>query len=266
MRLRQENAPSLPFFWVIMTVTADEILNTLAAQLRRGLEQGFITLVTYGRGQARRESTENEEIIGNSLRAFAAGHPWFQEDLTFSVATNGAWYDFLVESPDGRVWMPINLKVSNLQGDDNVASKAGLFYAMTGLRPTNSAIRNWDVFCENLATHLRRENCASDYYFLVVEKSAAGVGRVFWTSLLHLRSVTPNGSNPPFQACWRQNIERSDRARSEAVDYLLNVVGQTFVLRAKALQSFKNHIVPKLSTELRTEWIGDGPLVEGESA
>lgn len=248
-----------------MLISADEILNTLAAQLRRGLEQGFITLVTYGKGQARRESTENEEIIGNSLRAFAAGHPWFQEDLRFSVATNGAWYDFLVESPDRSIWVPINLKVSNLQGNDNVASKAGLFYAMTGMHPTNSAIRNWDVFCENLATNLQRENCASDYYFLVVEKSAAGVGRVFWTSLLQLRAVTPNGSNPPFQACWSQNMERSDRVRSEAVDYLLNIVGQTFVLRAKALQSFRNHIVPKLSTELRAEWVGDGPVVEGEA-
>lgn len=60
-------------------------------------------------------------------------------------------------------------------------------------------------------------------------------------------------------------MERSGRDRSEAVDYLLNVVGQTFVLRAKALQSFKKHIVPKLSTELRTDWVGDGPVVEGES-
>lgn len=248
-----------------MPISADDILNTLATQLRLGLEQGFITLVTYGKGQARRESTENEEIIGNSLRAFAAGHPWFQADLKFSVATNGAWYDFLVESPDGSVLIPINLKVSNLQGNDNVASKAGLYYAMTGVRPNNSVIRNWDVFCENLATNLQRENCTSDYYFLVVEKSADGVGRVFWTSLLQLIAVNPNGSNPPFQACWSQNMERSGRVRSEAVDYLLNVVGKTFVLRANALQSFKNHIVPKLSTELRTEWVGDGPVVVGES-
>lgn len=247
-----------------MPITADDVLNTLSAQLRLGLEQGFITLVTYGKGQARRESTENEEIIGNSLRAFAAGHPWFQSDLKFSVATNGVWYDFLVESADGSLWMPINLKVSNLQGNDNVASKAGLFYAMTGVRPTNPAIRNWDVFCENLATNLKRENCTSDYYFLIVEKSAAGVGHVFWTSLLQLRAVTPNGSNPPFQACWSQNMERSGRGRSEAVDYLLNVVGQTFVLRANALQSFKTHIVPKLSSDLRTEWVGDGPVVQGE--
>ncbi|MDQ7989111.1 MAG: hypothetical protein REI09_05690 [Candidatus Dactylopiibacterium sp.] len=248
-----------------MPATAEDILDTLSAQLRRGLEQGFITLVTHGKGQARRESTENEEIIGRSLRAFVAGHPWFQGDLTFSVATNGAWYDFLVESADGRVWLPINLKVSNLQGHDNVASKAGLFYAMTGVRPTHAAIRNWDVFCENLAARLQREDCASDYYFLVVEKSAAGVGRVFWTSLLQLRAVTPNGSNPPFQACWSHNMERSGRPRSEAVDHLLNVVGQTFVLRAKALQSFRRHVVPRLEAGLRAEWQGDGPVVEGES-
>lgn len=31
-------------------------------------------------------------------------------------------------------------------------------------------------------------------------------------------------------------MERSGRGRSEAVDYLLNVVGKAFVLRANALQ------------------------------
>lgn len=248
-----------------MTTTAEKVLEILCSQLTKGLQEGFIRLVTYGRGQARRESTENEEIIGASLRAFAAGHPLFSEELSFSVSTNGAWYDFLVASEDLSTWIPINLKVSNLQGNDNVASKAGLFYALTGMQPANSLIRNWEEFCKNLAGNLCLEGCDSDYYFLIVEKSPMGVGRVFWTSLLRLREVTPNGSNPPFQACWMHNLEQAERSRTESIGYLLNVVGQTFLLRAKALDSFRSYLVPKLSGTLLETWSGQLPQVEGET-
>lgn len=244
-------------------VSAETILDTLCAQLTRGLQQGFINLASHGKGQARRESTENEEIIGKSLQAFAAGHPLFADELSFSVATNGAWYDFLVESRDGAVWVPINLKVSSLEGNDNVASKAGLFYALTGVRPENTLIRNWEVFCQHLAACLRRDDCDSDYYFLVVEKHPGGVGRVFWTSLLQLQVVTPNGSNPPFQACWQHNLQRARRTRAEAVDYLLHVVGQTFQLRAQALVSFNTHVAPKLGPPPQAARLDDGPLFAG---
>jgi len=204
-------------------------------------------------------------MIGRMLQASASKNPLFSGGLKFSVAPNGTWYDFLAASEDGSIWLPINLKVSSLRGNDNVASKAGLYYALTGVRPENADIANWEAFFLNLAANLKREGAKSDYYFLVVEKSKEGVGRVFWTSLLQLCDVRPNGSNPPFQANWRVNIDRSGRSRSAAVDYLLNIVGQTFVLRAKALDSFKNHVVPRLSAELQTEWSGDGPTVEGET-
>src|SRR5690606_34417820 len=136
----------------------------------------------------------------------------------------------------------------------NVASKAGLFYALTGVMPTEPLIRNWDAFCSNLAANLKRETCNADYYFLVVEKSKDGVGRVFWTSLLHLQTVKPNGSNQPFQAKCQENMERSGRTRAEAVDYLLNTIGDTFALRAKALDSFLNHLVPRLDERSRSRW------------
>ncbi|MCX9155677.1 hypothetical protein OPU71_06005 [Niveibacterium sp. 24ML] len=245
-------------------VTPEQILDDLCDSVSEALRDGYLKLVSYGKGQARRESTENEEKIGSILQATVSKNPLFKGAMTFSVAQNGSWYDFLVESGDGGIWLPINLKVSSLRGNDNVASKAGLYYAMTGQRPANAEIANWEVFFQNLAANLKREGATSDYYFLVVEKSKKGVGRVFWTSLLKLCDARPNGSNPPFQAKWSANIERSSRSRSEAVDYLLNVVGQTFVLRARALDSFKKHVVPCLSTTVQTEWSGDGPEVEGE--
>lgn len=244
---------------------AEDILDTLCQHLSKGISEGFIELVTYGKGQARRESTENEVIIGRALQSFAAGHPLFSDGLSFQVATNGSWYDFVAQTQDQSTFVPINLKVSTLNGQDNVASKAGLFYALTGVMPKNSLIRNWDVFCRNLAANLKRDDCKTDYYFLVVEKSRAGVGNVFWTSLLDLQIVKENGSNPPFQAKWRENMQRSERSRAEAVDYLLNTMGKTFVLRAKALDSFRNHLVPMLDEETRGGWEAGVPEVQGES-
>ena len=246
-------------------MSATIVLDTLCEHLRNGIREGFIGLASYGKGLARQESSKNEEIIGKALQSFAAGHPLFNEGLSFQVATNGSWYDFVVQSQDASTFIPINLKVSTLLGQDNVASKAGLFYALTGVMPNNPLIRNWDVFCRNLAENLKREECGADYYFLVVEKSKEGVGRVFWTSLLRLQLIKQNGSNPPFQAKWRENIERSDRTRAEAVDYLLDTIGKTFVLRAKALDSFVDHLVPMLDNETRSRWEGGVPEVEGES-
>src|SRR5690554_7477967 len=125
-------------------MSATIVLDTLCDHLRKGLRKGFIELASYGKGLARQESSKNEEIIGKALQSFAAGHPLFNEGLSFQVATNGSWYDFVVQSQDASTFIPINLKVSTLLGQDNVASKAGLFYALTGVMPTNPLIRNWD--------------------------------------------------------------------------------------------------------------------------
>lgn len=248
-------------------VTRSDILGILRDYLYQALEQEIIKLVYTGKGNYRKDSAENEKLIGNSLRGFSLGHPMFAGgEFTFEVTTNGTWYDFLVKSADESVWMPINLKVSSLKGNDNLSSKEGLFYALTGVRPEGGMIRNWDLFCQNMATHVKREGCSADYYYLVVEKLKDGAaGRVFWTSLLELHRVTPNGSNPPFQCKWKENMDRRDWTREEAVDYLLDIIGETFVLRAKALDSFKQHVVPSFPEELKAKWAGEVPNVEGEA-
>ena len=245
--------------------TPAEILDVLCTYVEHALHQGIINLVSTG--DSRADSTVNEGVIGTSLRAFTAGHPMFLDGLTFAVAPNRTWYDFLVSGTNpGSPWVPINLKVSTLRGNDNVSSKAGLFYALTGLQPTNQLVANWDLFCRNVAANVKRDDCDADYYFIVVEKNRGNeVGRVFWTSLLHIERVTPNGSNPPFQCCWGENTNRAERPRTASIDTLLDVVGRTFVLRARALESFKEHILPGMSAEMKQTWAGDGPEVIGEA-
>ncbi|MFZ2854716.1 MAG: hypothetical protein WAZ34_11490 [Rhodocyclaceae bacterium] len=253
----------------VSPITPAAVLSLLQGYLQTALHQNVIRLESTGRGNQRADSRENEVRIGNSLRAFALGHPMFTRDgMIFEVTINGAWYDFLVRNADNTIFIPINLKVSSLRGRDNLSSKEGLYFALTGIRPQGGVIRNWDLFCQNIAANLRRDNCDADYYYLVVQKPPTGetVGQVFWTSLLQLQMVYPNGSNPPFQCKWQENTERANRTRSEAVDKLLDVVGETFVLRARALESFKQHAVPGFSGALHDKWIGATPEVEGEAA
>lgn len=245
-------------------ISPEHILDVLQGYLQTALEQNIIRLVSSGRGQARNDSSANEALIGASLRGFALGHPLFsQQGMVFEVATNGRWYDFLVYSLDGQIWMPINLKVSTLKGNDNLSSKEGLYFALTGKNPSGGVIRNWELFCSNLAANVCRMDNSADYYYLVVQKPTANqpMGRVFWTSLLKLQRVTPNGSNPPFQCKWQENVERASRSRQEAVDRLLDVLGETFVLRANALNSFQRHIVPGFTGPLKAKWEGDPPIV-----
>jgi hypothetical protein len=241
-------------------ITPEQILDVIKDYLQTALEKNIIKLASSGRGKHRTDSSITEESIGNSLRGFAEGHPLFtQLGLSFEMATNGNWYDFLIRSADDSIWLPINLKVSSLEGNDDLSSKDGVFYALTGIRPTTGMTRNWDLFCQNLAIHVKRNNCLADYYYLVVQKTSPGksVGKVFWTSLLRLQRVTPNGCNPPFQCKWKENTERAAWGRQQAVDNLINVLGETFVQRAKAFDSFRTHLVPTFSGGLKTRWFGD---------
>ena len=240
-------------------ITPEKILDVLRDFVQIALEKNFVMLVSTGKGKHRLDSSIIEESIGNSLRGFAEGHPLFtQMGLSIEMATNGTWYDFLIRSLDGSIWIPINLKVSSLEGCDDLSAKDGVFYALTGIRPTDGMTRNWDCFCRNMATHVKRNNCSADYYYLVVQKTPPGkpVGKVFWTSLLQLQRVRPNGCNPPFQCRWKENTERATQTRQQAIDNLLNVLGQTFVQRAKALDSFRTHLVPGFAEGLKTKWFG----------
>ncbi len=149
------------------------------------------------------------------------------------------------DAANNRIWLPINLKVSSFRGRDDLSSKDGLFYALTGKDPEHC---DWDRYCQELAAHLKRDNCCADYYYIVVQKSRPGTprGNVFWTSLLALRCVHPNGNRPPFQCHWAENTERLSWPRKEAVAYLLGVLEETLTLRANASASFKKHLTPML--------------------
>jgi hypothetical protein len=225
------------------TPAANEINHVLVSFLQQARQQGIITLTTTGNHQA--DSAINQKIIGDSLRAFTAGHPLFVENgLRFEVEPSPRhWYDFLIRSDDDTVWLPINLKVSSCLGRDDLSSKEGLFYAVTGIRPQDVQIRGWDNYFGQLASHVKLFGCAADYYYLVVDKSSIDSEQsVFWTSLLQLQRVHPNGNRPPFQCNWSENRERATWSRQRAIGNLLTALNATVELRAEARDSCHKYL------------------------
>ncbi len=219
------------------TASSTAILDSLASYLSRSLKSGSLSL-DRSQTDGRLNSQMNERQISDALRLYALANEKFQSaQYSIDIARPRFWYDFLVSGPG--VFLPVNVKVSSLKGNDNLASKEGVFYALTGVDPKKARINDWDRYCEAIGRHLA-EDPSADYYFIVVNKSQPS--DVFWTSLKRLPALTPNGNNPPFQCKWSKNRIRTERSHSEAQAYILGVLRQTFVLRAKALESFDHHI------------------------
>lgn len=123
------------------------------------------------------------------------------------------WYDFAIVNSTGELF--VNIKVSDLSNSaaDNLSSKKGMGYALTGIKNIPD---NWEEFNKVISNNLRP---GYDYYFLVINKNDAS--DVFWTSLKRIKKLQPNGNNLPFQCDWGINREWSDRSEEEAIQYII---------------------------------------------
>jgi hypothetical protein len=213
------------------------ILDSLQNYLSRSLQTGSLNL-DKSQADGRLNSQMNERQISDALRLYGLANEQFQAaGCTIEIAPPRFWYDFLVSGPG--IYLPVNIKVSSLEGNDNLSSKEGVFFALTGTDPKSVKINDWDRYCESIGSHLGT-NPEADYYFLVINKTK--LGDVFWTSLKRLPDLTPNGNNPPFQCNWSKNRDHAERSLKESEEYTLTKLRQTFALRAKALESFDCHI------------------------
>ena len=149
----------------------------------------------------------------------------------FIEAGKREWFDFGL-SFDNRFY-PFNIKSTNGKTADNVSSKEGLYFALTGRRPEQDGIKNFKNYNEKIIKYFNPE-CEEDYYFLVFIK---GEKKVHLTSLKRLNRVIPNGNNLPFQVHWgKNNFTDSNRSKAEQGKYLLNKYIESFEKRACGLQ------------------------------
>ena len=213
------------------------ILDRLRLYLAGALGDGTISL-DAANADGRVNSQENERQISHALRLFTHSNDWFrQAGYTLEVAEARYWFDFCVRGEG--LFIPVNVKVSTFQSADNLSSKEGLFYALTGVDPKTVNINSWERFCKLLAENLGRDP-AADYYFMAASKMDRG--DVFWTTLKSLNVLRSSGSNPPYQCQWAANRERRERTPEEATNFLLTTLRQSFVKGADPLLSFERHL------------------------
>ena len=126
-----------------------------------------------------------------------------------------AWYDFRIICGLGELF--VNIKVSDLSNSsaDNLSSKKGMGYALTGIKNLPDP---WPAFNSAISNNIKG---GFDYYFLVVNKN--NPRDAFWTSLKRIKRLQPNGNNLPFQCDWSLNREWSNRTEEESITYILSV-------------------------------------------
>lgn len=240
-------------------VTPKDVLDRIQGHLSGALEKSIVQLARDAE-DGREDSKKNERRITQTLALQFEADQFFKVNgLTFKTSPARYWYDFLVEGPDG-LWLPVNVKISSFGGSDNLASKEGLFYTMTGVDPKKVphpdkpnqkiSINAWEPYCDAMARHFG-ENQTADYYFLVVNKK--NIGHVFWTSLRQMAALDPNGNNLPYQAHWGRNMNRVERTWPQAAEYLMSVFREALVLRARALDQFDASVGLKLKEKLPYE-------------
>lgn len=226
-------------------ITPDAILDRIQNHLAEALSQGIITLDRGGH-DGREDSSKNERLITQTLALQFRSDSFFRRNhLTIESGPARFWYDFQVFSNDGAVRLPVNVKISSCGSADNLSSKEGLFYAMTGIDPKavphpdkpkrKWGINSWEPYCEAMA-HYLGANKSADYYFLVVHKD--NLGDVFWTSLRQMQKLEPNGNNLPYQADWNKNRIRVKRSWNASATFLMGVFREALVLRARVIDQF----------------------------
>ena len=140
------------------------------------------------------------------------------------------WYDMVIKKGDKM--FPINIKITGGRTADNVSSKEGLFYALTGLDPKKSSINTWEKYINAITANLNPDS-ETDYYFLVVFKET---NEILFTSLKNIQTLTPNGNNLPFQCNWGKNKTMTTRDEKTQVKYLQKVFLQSYIKRAPGLE------------------------------
>lgn len=159
-----------------------------------------------------------------------------QEQFDISVPRHRAWYDFAIE--DKSNFIPVNIKVTDTTHADNLNCKLGLYYALTGRKPSFQNEIGWLRFFEELHKNFGYDK-THDYYFLIVNKTDNN--DIFCTTLKSLKTLQPNGNNLPFQSRWKDNRHIQSRSFEAAADMLLSTLGQSIKLRADIYFNFKKY-------------------------
>lgn len=171
-------------------------------------------------GDGRLDSAESESVVIHHLKEL------FQDtNVEVREAPDKRWwYDVLIKCED-EIY-PINIKMTSGVSYDNVSSKQGLFYALTGIWPDKQrGLTRWESY-NTLLTENFNPSSNTDYYFIIYFKEEE---TFLFTSLKRLNTLMANGNNLPFQCKWSDNCEDTSRSQEEQSFYLMEVYFNSWV-------------------------------------
>ncbi len=157
-----------------------------------------------------------------------------QQKFTIEVPRSRAWYDFAIA--DQEIFYPINIKITDTTHADNLNCKLGIYYALTGLKPSFHNEIGWLDYFARLKENFGYDK-SKDYYFLIVNKT--NLSDIFCTTLKGLQQLQPNGNNLPFQSCWNRNREVQIRSFEQSARLILGKLGDSIRLRSEIYFNFK---------------------------
>ena len=175
-----------------------------------------------GTGDGRLDSALSEEIVIKHIRQLLP-------NVQIDAAPSRYWYDIAI-TIDGKFY-PINIKITSGTTADNISSKKGMYYALTGIKPEQEkGLDKWETFIQKLTTNYTASD--ADYYFIVCFKNT---GELIFTSLKHINNLVSNGNNLPFQCNWGQNKGITNRSDEEQRRYIMDTFISSYVKRTPAL-------------------------------
>ena len=210
----------------------DLVLNDLIVELKK---QNLCLSNTNDDGRINSIINENEVI--EVLLKIYKNIPIFKEmNLIIEKQPKPRyWYDILIKNDNEDFYCPINIKISDFSNSsaDNISSKEGLYFSLTG-EVNEKCPNTWGKYFDLLSKNIKEND--TDYFFIVVDKN--NCHDIIFNSMRRLKTLTPNGNNPPFQCKWSENKEIINRSFEEAKDFLLKNLFLTVKKRAQILEEF----------------------------
>lgn len=126
------------------------------------------------------------------------------------------WFDIAIILNENR-FIPINIKITNMNTADNIGNYSIIAYSMTNyemkynIQYTNTIL---NLF-ENKSVVF--EETERDYWFLIISKSFKEhkSNKIFVNSFKGISEITPNYINLPFQIKWNNNLEYKPKTTNE---------------------------------------------------
>lgn len=145
------------------------------------------------------------------------------------------WYDILFFG------IPLQFKSSSFSNNasDNFSAKKGILYALTDMtiEEVDNAHLSWSKFDKILFENMKDLE-GRDYHILVFDKDTE---QFHVRSLRTLETLTPNGSNLPFQVNWAKNQKIINREFSEARKFILSAYKSSVIKSTKRHERIMNY-------------------------